>query len=356
MLRPLSTQIVGSYAKPHWLGRHERIHHLDGSWWRPEAEVLEEAKQDAALLAIYEQERAGLDIVTDGEAQRVAYDRHFLAGLSGIDIMDTEKQAYVSEVETRKRNTDVTEMMEHFQLNPKIVGPIEWVRSSAAEHLKFLITHARRPVKVNVVGPLTLLDRLADHHYGHPRDAAMALAAAINQEMLALEKLGPAVIQIDEPAFHFKLSRAREFGVDLLTRLIEGLSTPVIVHACYGYSLYAESKTANPTYHEVAEIIAASPVQGMSLEYEQPGHTPDLLTHAGDKHVLIGLVNLGSREIETADHVATRLRAALEVVPPERLHPATDCGMWFLPRPVAYGKIRALAEGTNMVKRELGLI
>lgn len=355
MLKPLSTQIVGSYAKPRWLARHEKIHALDDSWWRPEQAVLDEAKRDAALLALYEQERAGLDIVTDGEAQRVAYDRHFLSSLSGIDMNDVAVQAYVSEVATRERNQDVDAMMADFQLSPKIVGPIEWTRSSATDDLEFLLAHARKPVKVNVVGPLTLLDRLSDEYYGDPRSAAMALAAALNKEILALETLGPAVIQIDEPAFHFKLSRARDFGADVLNVLVRDAQTPVILHACYGYSLYASEKRANPSYREVVEIIASSAVQGMSLEYEQPGHMPDLLEHAGDKHVLLGLVNLGSREIETAEHIAERLSAALEVIPPERLHPSTDCGMWFLPRNVASGKIGSLVEGTRIVRRARGM-
>lgn len=152
-----------------------------------------------------------------------------------------------------------------FQLSPKIVGPIEWTRFSAAADLEFLLAHARRPVKVNVVGPLTLLDRLSDQHYGDPKRAALALAAALNKEILALEKLGPAVIQVDEPAFHFKLSRARDFGVEMLNILVKDVTTPVILHACYGHSLYASEKRANPSYRQVVEIIASSAVQGMSL-------------------------------------------------------------------------------------------
>jgi 5-methyltetrahydropteroyltriglutamate--homocysteine methyltransferase len=355
MLHPLTTQIVGSYAKPRWLASHEKVHALDGSWWRPEAEVLDEAKQDAALLAIYDQERAGLDVVTDGEAQRVAYDRHFMSSLSGIDMNDVARQAYVSEVETRARRSDIDEMMEGFSLSPRIVGPLAWTKPSAADDLAFLKAHASRPVKVNVVGPMTLLDRLSDEHYGDPEAAVMALADVLNAEIRALEALKPAIIQVDEPAFHFKLSRARTFGPQALARVVAGVTTPIVVHACYGYSLYAADKKANPSYAEVVSLLAQSPIAGMSIEYEQPGHEPDLLRHAGDKHILLGLLNLGTQEIETPEQIAARLRAALDVVPAERLHPCSDCGMWFLPRRVAFGKISALVAGTNIVCRELGL-
>lgn len=355
MLHPLTTQLVGSYAKPHWLARHDRVHAHDESWWRPDAEVLAEAKRDAALLAIYEQERAGLDLVTDGEAQRVAYDRHFMRCLSGVDFAQVDEQSYVSEVETRTRRKDINSWMSDFALSPRIVGEVSWTQPVAVDDLRFLKAHARRPVKVNVVGPMTLADRLSNHFYAGPEETALALAAALNRELLALEAEAPDVIQIDEPAFHFKLSRARRYGPAALARAVRGLKTPVIVHACYGYALYAAAKHANPHYEEVVELLAASPIDGMSLEYEQPNHQPELLRRAGGKHVVLGLLNLGDHAVETPEHVAARLRGALEVIPPERLHPSSDCGLWFLPRNVAYAKTSALVAGTDMVRAALGL-
>lgn len=353
-LQPLMTQIVGTYAKPHWLGHHQRMRALDGSWWRPEPEVLQEAKEDATLLALYEQERAGLDLVNDGEAQRASYDRHFLQGLTGIDLGQTERTTMASEIFTTKRTDGGLE--EHTRLSeikPSIVGEVHWIGPVAVGELRFLKRHARKPVKTNVIGPLSLFLQTVDRFYDDEEAAVMALAAALNRELLALEAAGTDVIQIDEPTFHTRLSLARRVGKAAITRVVEGVRVPVLVHVCYGYAIVYKEKSASPTYPEVLEILADCPIDGISLEYEQPGHEPDLLRYCGNKHVVLGLLNLGTPSIETPPHVAARLRAALEVVPPERLHPCSDCGMWYLPRAIAFGKISALVDGTALVRREI---
>lgn len=354
-MQPLSTQIVGSYTKPNWLARHGREHEFDASWWRPEAEVLDEARDDATLLSIYEQERAGLDFVTDGEARRVHYDRHFLLGLRGVDTERRARKTFYTEARTSEARKDLGDLWESFQVSPTITAPVEWVSSAAVDELRFLKKHARHRTKTSIVGPMTLYDRLIDDYYPGPEEGILALAGALNQELRAIQAEGTDLIQIAEPAIHFKLQRAKELAPAAMARMVEGITTPMIVHVCYGYAMYSTRKSANPSYGDVVKLIADMPVSGMSLEYEQPGHGPDLLRAAGDKHVHLGLLDLGTHEIETPEHIAARLREVLDVVPAERLHASSDCGMWFLPRDVARAKINSLVAGTNIVRRELGI-
>jgi 5-methyltetrahydropteroyltriglutamate--homocysteine methyltransferase len=351
MLRPLTTQIVGSYVKPHWLARRERYGAYDGSWWRPEATVLQEAREDAVRLAIYEQERAGLDLVTDGEAQRQAYDRDFLRGLGGIDFGNLERVDFLSEVHGTERRTEgLAEFHATNRLNPRVVGEILWNGPRTLEALRFAKTIAHRPIKANVVGPISLSVRVVDCYYHDEKALILALADTLNRELHALAEGGADVLQVDEPMFHMRLSLARRHGVEAIARTVRGIEVPIFLHACYGYALATADKTASPTYAEAIELMAACPVEGLSIEYEQPHHRPELLRHCGNKHVALGLLDLGNGEAETAGHIADRLRAALEVIPPERLHPSSDCGMWFLPRPLAQAKITALVCGTELVR------
>lgn len=207
-------------------------------------------------------------------------------------------------------------------------------------------------IKATVVGPLTLATNLVDHFYGEAEALALALARALNGELRALEAAGADVIQIDEPGFHFDVAAVRAYGLDALTQLVAGVTVPVIVHVCYGYALVFREKSESPAYPELLERLSEAPVAGMSIEYEQPGHGPELLRRCGDKHVVLGLLDLGTEAVETPDHIARRLDAAMRVVPPERLHPASDCGMWYLPRPVADAKINALAAGARLVRAD----
>lgn len=356
ILHPLSTQIVGSYAKPQWLARHQKMRALDGSWWRPEPEVLEEAKRDAVRLAIYEQERAGIDIVTDGEGQRAAWDRDFFGSLSGINLAETETASATATGECQHHHRDETDWEEYSELSrrkPIVAGPVHFQRSVAAHEVGFAKSIARRPLKVAMAGPLSLSQQLVDRHYGDQEALILALAAALNMEMSALQSAGADILQIDEGCWHFDVDLARRIGQRAITRMVEGITVPVIVHVCYGYSIVYKEKSQSPVYPEVLQLLSDCPITGISLEYEQPAHTPEILKHCGDKHVMIGLLNLGKKEVETADHVAERINAALDVVPAERLHPCSDCGMWFLPRDVAYGKIKALVEGTRKARNHV---
>lgn len=356
MLHPLTTQIVGSYCKPEWLLRHKRTSALDDSAWRPDPEVLDMAREDCARLAIYEQERAGLDLVTDGEAQRASYDRHIFARLGGVTVEDPVRVPRTEGAPaSRRKEAGLEEVWDLFFTRPRIVGPVHWPGSLCVDELRFLKRHAQRPVKANVVGPLTALERLVDEHYGDEAAAISAIAAALNRELLALQAAGADVLQIDEPSFHFRLDRARRIGVAAVDRMVEGVTVPVVLHLCYGYAFSVESKCASPDYAEAVTLAAACNVAAVSLEYEQPGHGPSLLRSCGNRHVVLGLLDLGTEAVETPEHVADRLRAALAVVPPERLHPASDCGMWHLPREVAFAKIRSLVLGTRILRQEFSL-
>lgn len=334
MLHPLTTQIVGTYAKPHWLGRHDRATAFDGSWWRPEFGVLDEAKQDAVRLAVYDQERAGLDLITDGEAQRDHYVAHFLARLDGID-------------------THTLGIGPGGRPVPRIVGHVAWTEPMALEELRFLKKQTRRPVKATVVGPLTALSYVANEHYPDDRTAIMAFARVLNQEFLALDAAGVDLLQIDEPAYSQWWEKARAIGIDPINQMVEGVRSPVSVHLCYGYG--GEHRDADPFYPACLELVSTANIRALSIEYERPGHQPDLLLSCGEKHVILGLLNIGSQAVETPEHIAVRLREALSVVPTERLHPSSDCGMWLLPRDIAFAKIRALVLGTEIIRIEHGL-
>ncbi len=314
---------------------------------------VQEAKEDAARLAIYDQERAGLDLLTDGEAQRPSYDRHFLSGLTGVDTAHPEKVAAETPTESAKRDeTGLEEYAERSTLKPKVIDADSWRGPISVDELLFLKANTAKPVKANVVGPLTLSRQLADHFYGDQRPLVMALAAALNKELKVLDAAGADVLQVDEPSFHFALDEVRAFGVESVERLVTGIKAPVIIHVCYGYALVYREKSASRSYPEVLEILSDTPIAGISLEYDQPGHTPDVLSHCGDKHVILGLLDLGNQAVETLSHIAERLEAALAIVPPERLHPASDCGMRYLGRDTAFGKITALVAGTRLVHTE----
>ncbi|MGV3549289.1 hypothetical protein [Rhizobium sp.] len=356
ILKPLSTMIVGSYAKPNWLARHQKMRALDGSWWRPEQEVLEEAKLDAVRLAIYEQERAGLTIITDGEGQRAAWDRDFLQGLSGVDIEHLEAAPVTDKHDChhQRDETGWEEYSAHSRRRPVVTGALQFQKPTAAHEIAFAKSVSRSPLKVAMVGPVSLSQQLVDRHYGSQDALILALASVLNKEMLALQAAGADVLQIDEGSWHFDVELAKRIGPQAIARMVEGITVPTIVHVCYGYSIVYKDKSPSALYPEVLQLLSECPITGISLEYEQPGHTPELLTACGDKHVLLGLLNLGTHDIETADHVAARLKAAMEVVPAERLHGGSDCGMWFLPRQVAYGKIAALAEGARLVRSKIG--
>ena len=349
----LLTQLVGSYSKPDWLIRHHRVTtpYDDDTFWRPEAEVLQDAQDDATRLAIADQERAGLDVITDGEERRHRFDSHFLR-FQGLDVEQ------LGQWSMEKRDMSFVDLDPGLKgrlgqaYAPRVVDKVGWPGPIALEDLRFLKRHASRTVKMTVIGPLTAASRLVNEYYPDEEAMGMDIASVINQELRCLDAEGVDVIQLDEPDFHFRFDQASRWGTRALDVALEGIKTITAVHICYGYALVGK-KQVNPRYAQALEAIAASRAQQISLEYEQPGHGPDLLHHCGDKEVILGLLNLGSQEVETPEYIAGRIRDALDVIPADRLRLAPDCGMWFLPRDVAYSKLQALTAGTEIVRGEL---
>jgi 5-methyltetrahydropteroyltriglutamate--homocysteine methyltransferase len=328
--RPLATQLVGSYSKPAWLLRKG----IPGNEvWRAEPDVLAEAQDDTVRLAVYDQERAGLDLLADGEGRRLNYARHFFLGWRGIDP-EPEIAGPAA---------------------PRVVGPLEWPGPQTVDALRFLKQLTTRPVKATVVGPYTAATRVADEYYHDPDALLLACAAAINAELRALQAEGCALLQIDDRALHADPAPPIAQVTRAFARALEGIHTPVAVHVCYGYAHRHPTKHVDPQYAAAVQLLAACPgVDWLSLEYTQPGHSPDLLRACGDKGVILGMLDLASEAVEQPESIATRVRAALEFVPPARLHLAPDCGMWHLPRRVAQAKLRALVLAAELVRSDLG--
>lgn len=345
----LSTQIVGSYHKPDWLIRADRIGASPAEFFRPEADTLRSAQDDAVRLAVADQERAGLDLVTDGEQRRQSFVRYF-DRLDGIDS--------AAQVIRPRKTFDYVESQGETpatQRHPRVTGPIRWREPMVVDDLRFLKSVTRRGTKMTVVGPITLAARLVDEHYGDFHRLVMDIAAALNQELLALDREGVDLIQLDEPEFHFSPDITERFGVEAVNRAVRGVRTRTAIHVCYGYAKFVGRKSPDPGYGRVLELLAATDADEMAIEYAQPGHTPDVLTHCGEKAVILGVLNLASEDVESVDTICGIGRAAMEVIPPQRLRLAPDCGMWFLPRSVAWGKIRAMGMAAELLRAERGL-
>jgi 5-methyltetrahydropteroyltriglutamate--homocysteine methyltransferase len=354
----LTSQLVGSYAKPPWIADHERAYALDELWWWVPPEYLDEAKRDAALLAIREQERAGLDVITDGEQRRQSFTAYFFR-LNGIDLTHWGPRADRSSTDVAgfvERRAPTTRTALFPNSGPTVTGPISWAGPMSVDDFRFLRRSTRRLTKAMVAGPATLAIRLSDQYYGDLSRLMFAIADAMNQEIKALEAAGADIIQLDEPEIHFSLSLVRGAATEAIDRALHGVSARTAVHICYGYARTTTAKRVNPKYAEALELIAASRADEISLEYEQPGHEPDVLTHCGDKAVILGLLNNAlDAPIETVDHIVARARRALDVIPIERLRLAPDCGMWFLPREQAFRKISALALAAAALRNEYGI-
>jgi 5-methyltetrahydropteroyltriglutamate--homocysteine methyltransferase len=346
-----ATQLVGSWSKPKWLCNHDMFFAPENTWWRVGEEHRAEAHDDSTLLAIRDQEAAGLTYITDGEQRRQTFSGYFNV-LGGIDnINRTPYQVQMGDIgdaltmKSRPTLASASDPKKPVFTIPTVNAPITWNGPMLGSDFAFLRKHTSQLAKATVIGPCSLAVRVADAHYGSTANLACAIGDALNQELRALEAAGADLIQLDEPEAHFRYSQVKEFAVEALNRAVRGIRVPTAVHVCYGYSKNIAAKRVNPVYEHSIELLAQSDVNDISLEYEQPGHIPQLLTHAGKKGVILGLLNLDTEApVESVDHIVSRARAALEVIAPERLRLAPDCGMWFLPRAHALGKIRALEQ------------
>jgi 5-methyltetrahydropteroyltriglutamate--homocysteine methyltransferase len=337
----LPTTIAGSLPKPAWLAPPNQL------WapWLLEGSLLEEGKRDAVRLAVADQERAGIDIVTDGEQTRRHFVTTFIESLEGVDFQHKKT------VRIRNRyDADV----------PVVTGPIARRGPIFAEDAGFLRSLTRRPVKYTLPGPMTAVDTLYDAHYGSRQKLAWAFAEILNLEALAIEAAGVDVIQFDEPAFNVYFDEVRDWGIAALERAAQGLACRTAVHICYGYGIKANNDWKKSLgnewrqYEKTFPLLARSRVGQVSLECAN-SHVPlELIGLLDGKDVLVGAIDVASDRIETADEVAATIRAALNYVRADRLLPCTNCGMVPLARDVARGKLAALAEGAARVRAELG--
>ncbi|HWN25668.1 MAG TPA: uroporphyrinogen decarboxylase family protein [Actinomycetospora sp.] len=338
----LPTSLVGSYAQPDWLidraklaGRFPprvRAQEL----WRVAPELLAEAQDDATLLAIRAQEDAGLDVVTDGEIRRESYSNHFATALDGVDV-DNPGTAL--------------DRSGHPNPVPRITGPISRPAPVQVDDLRFLRAATDRTIKMTVPGPFTMSQQAQDDHYGDPGEAALAYAAAVNAEIRDLFAAGADVVQIDEPYMQARPEAAREYGLAALNAALEGVTGTTAVHICFGYAAIIH---ARPEGYSFLPELAGSPVDQISIETAQSGLDLGVLRDLTDKTIILGVLDLSTPEVEDAETVSARARRAFDLLPPEQLVLAPDCGLKYLPRASAAGKARALAQGAALLRGEVG--
>ncbi|MBV9567275.1 MAG: 5-methyltetrahydropteroyltriglutamate--homocysteine methyltransferase [Hyphomicrobiales bacterium] len=342
MMTPLlATTVVGSYPQPEWLVDRELLRarlvpRLSAKEiWRVPEPYLAEAKNDATLLAIRDMERAGIDIITDGEIRRESYSNHFALALDGIDAENPAEVIGRTGAKT---------------LVPRVVGPIRRSRSIELAEAHFLTRNTIHATKVTLPGPFTLSQQAVNEHYADEAEVALAYAAALNVEARELKNAGVDVIQLDEPWLQARPDAAMRFAVPAINRALLGIEGQTVVHLCFGYAEIVRDKPSGYSFlPQLADCIA----DAISIEAAQPKLDLGVLRDLADKTILLGVLDLGSTEVESAEEVASRIKRGLEFVAPERLTPAPDCGMKYLTRAKAFGKLKALAEGAALVRHEL---
>jgi len=337
----LPTSLVGSYAQPEWLIDRKK---LAGRFpprtrakelWRIPPEHLEEAQNDATLNAIRDQERAGLDIITDGEIRRESYSNRFATALEGVDI-DNPGTAL--------------DRSGHPNPVPRVVGKIRRKHAVEVEDVRFLRANTDRTIKITVPGPFTMSQQAQDDFYNDPAALALDYAAAVNEEIKDLFAAGADIVQIDEPYMQARPEPAREYGADALNRALEGVEGETAVHICFGYAAIIH---ARPEGYSFLPEFAKVNVDAVSIETAQSNLDTAVLTTLPDKKIILGVLDLSDMEVETPETVAARIRRALPHVDAERLVIAPDCGLKYLPRNIAFGKMKAMADGAAIVRREL---
>ena len=332
----LTTTVVGSYPQPDWLIDRERLgarlppRVRARELWRVPEPFLEEAQDDATRLAVLDMERAGVDVVTDGEMRRESYSNRFATALDGVDL-DNPGVAL--------------DRTGHENPVPRVVGPIRRKRPVEVRDVEFLRAITDRRIKITVPGPFTMTQQAQNDHYDEERSLALAYAEAVNEELRDLKAAGADVVQIDEPYLQARPEPAREYALEAIDRALEGIEGDTVLHTCFGYAhIVKERLTGYPFLRELNGCAATH----VSLEAAQPGLDPEVLRDLPDKVIVLGVLDLGSPEAETPEIVADRIRSALAVVPPERLVVAPDCGMKYLRRELAYRKLEAMVAGARL--------
>ncbi len=336
------TSLVGSYPQPDWLIDRGRL----GSrfpprvrareLWRVRPEYLEQAQRDATWLAIRDQEMAGLDIVTDGEICRESYSNRFATALDGVDI-DNPGAA----LDRSGHPTPV----------PRVVGPIRRRHPVEVDDLEFLRANTDRLVKITVPGPFTMSQQAQNDYYPSQEDLAFGYAEAVNEEIKDLFAAGADIVQVDEPYMQARPENAREFGVPVLNRALDGVGGTTAVHICFGYAAIIHDR---PAGYSFLPELAATRCDQVSIETAQSNLDCSILSALGGKTVILGVLDLSDETVESQDQVTARVERALKYVPPERLILAPDCGMKYLPRDAAFGKLRAMTGAARELRSRYG--
>jgi 5-methyltetrahydropteroyltriglutamate--homocysteine methyltransferase len=336
------TTLVGSYPQPEWLIDRKK---LAGRFpprvrarelWRIDEPQLKEAQDDATVLAIRAQEQAGLDIITDGEIRRESYSNRFATALEGVDI-DNPGSAL--------------DRSGHPNPVPRIVGKIRRKHAVEVQDLLFLKSHTTRETKITVPGPFTMSQQAQNDFYKSDEEAAMDYAAAVNEEIRDLFAAGADVVQIDEPYMQARPEKARQFGLKALNRALEGIDGTTAVHICFGYAAIIHQR---PSGYSFLPELARSPVKQVSIETAQSNLDTSVLKSLPSKKIMVGCIDLSDMSVETPQTVVQRIKKALQHLKPEDVILAPDCGMKYLPREVAYGKMKAMVEGARQLRAELG--
>jgi 5-methyltetrahydropteroyltriglutamate--homocysteine methyltransferase len=336
--KPLRTTVVGSYPQPEWLIDRTALASASvprvrvSGLWRIPAEHLEEAQDDATLVAVRDLERAGVDIITDGEIRRESYSNRFATALDGVDI-DRPGQI----IGSSGRSTPV----------PRVVGPIRRTRPVQVTDVQFLRAHTDRLIKATVPGPFTMAQQAQNDYYPDRERLAMDYAACVNEEVKALFAAGADVVQLDEPWLRTNPEEARAYAVTAINKALAGVDGTTALHLCFGYAAMVQGK---PSRYAFLTELEGSAVQQISIEAAQPNLDLAVLKEFSSKTIILGVLNLNDMRIESPESVAARLREALRYVPPERLMVAPDCGMKYLPRAIAYQKLRAMTLGAAIVR------
>lgn len=342
-LGPLATSVVGSYPQPDWLIDRERLLTQGPprvracEIWRVSDADLEAAQDEATIEAIRDMEAAGLDVVTDGEARRESYSNRFATALDGVDIDNPGK------VTNRTGGTTWV---------PRITGPIRRRAPVQVRDTAFLRANTGRIVKMTVPGPFTMTMQAVNEYYESDEAAAMAYADAVNAEIRDLFAAGADIVQLDEPWMQARPERARAFAVAAINRALDGIEGTTAVHMCFGYANAVKDKPSGYSFLPELDAVDADQI---SIEAAQPGLDPAILATLPSKAVLVGVISMETETVETPERVADRIRSALGHLPPERFVVAPDCGMKYLSRDAALGKLAAMVEGAQIVRAELGI-
>jgi 5-methyltetrahydropteroyltriglutamate--homocysteine methyltransferase len=337
----LVTSVVGSYPQPGWLIDRGRLGDRlpprvrARELWRVPEELLEEAQDDATRLAVWDMERAGVDVVSDGEMRRESYSNRFATALEGIDVDEPGV---------------ALDRTGHENPVPRVVGPVRRARPVEVRDVEFLRAITGRRIKITVPGPFTMTQQAQNDHYGSDRDLALAYAEAVNEELRDLRAAGADVVQVDEPYLQARPEPAREYALEAINRALDGIEGDTVLHTCFGYAHIVHDRPSGYPFLRELEGCAAT---HLSLEAAQPDLDPEVLRELPSKVILLGVLDLGSGEAESPEVVAERIRRALEVVPPERLVVAPDCGMKYLSRQLAFDKLRAMVDGARLVRDEI---